>query len=104
MAGCHWMAGCQQHLHAQQLGAAIFSLSPIEEATVRLKYYWLCIVKTTWGLINKNVWHVSTNFTDTILNLVCPVMTARAYGFLNITQQPNGGNSNLYGKKGTFLV
>ena len=47
----------------QQLGADLFSLSTIEKATVRLKCYQLFIVKTTWGLIIKNVWHVSTNFT-----------------------------------------
>jgi hypothetical protein len=37
-------------LHAQQLGADIFSLSPIEKAMVQLKYYQLFIVKTTWML------------------------------------------------------
>ena len=41
-----WL-GASRVLHAQQLGADIFSLSPIEKATVRLKYYLLFIVKTT---------------------------------------------------------
>ena len=62
----------------------LFSLSSIENATVRLKYYRLFIVKTTWGLIIKNVWNVSTIFTDTIWNLHLPVVTCTS---LWITQQ-----------------
>jgi hypothetical protein len=81
-----------------------FSLSlPIEEATFRLTYYRLYIVKTTWGLIIKNVWHISTNNTDTIWNF-------RLWS-LWISEQnaPTnwryfGYKNHLYGTKGTFIV
>ena len=62
----------------------LFFLSCIEKAAVRLKYYRLFIVKTTWGLIIKNVWHVSTNFPDTIWNFRLPVVTCTS---LWITKQ-----------------
>ena len=75
----------------QQLGADIFSLSPIKKATVRLKYYRLFIVKTTWGLIIKNVWHVSKNFTDTIWNFCLPVVTCTSLWNTEQNAQPNGG-------------
>ena len=68
-----WMAGCQQSFASATAWSRHFlSLSPIEKATVRVKYYQLFIVKTTWGLIIKNIWHVSMNFTDTIWNFRLP--------------------------------
>ena len=72
-----WMAGCQQSFACTTAWSRHF-LS-IEKATVRLKYYRLFIVKTTWGLIIKKVWHVSTNFTDTIWNFRLPIMTCTSH-------------------------
>jgi hypothetical protein len=50
-----------------------FSLSLLmKKLQSRSKYYRLYIVKTTRGLIIKNVWHVSTDYTDTIWNFRLP--------------------------------
>ena len=76
---------------SQQLGADIFSLSPIEEATVRLKYYRLYIVKTPLGLIMKTFDMFLRTLRILFGIFVYPVVTARACGFLNIKRQPNGG-------------
>ena len=38
----------------------------IDNVIVRLKYYRLFRLKTTWGLNINMAWHVSVNFTDTI--------------------------------------
>ena len=43
----------------------------IDDVIVRLKYYCLLWLKTTRSLIIYIVWHVSTNFTDTIWNIYC---------------------------------
>ena len=82
----------------QQLGADIFS--PIEKATVRLKYYRLFIVKTTWGLIIKNVWHVSTNFTDTIWKFLLP---RRDHSSLWITEHNSPTKWRYFGYKIIFM-
>ena len=50
-----------------------FSLSLLfKKLQSPLKYYRLNIVKTTWRLIIKIVWHVPMNFTDTIWNFRLP--------------------------------
>ena len=79
------------------------SLSPIEDAVVRLKYYRLFIVKTTWGLIIKNVWHVCTDFTNFSL------YGERSSLWISEHNAPNkwsyfGYKNNLYGTKGPFIV
>ena len=86
-----------------------FSLSLLlKKLQSRLKYYWLYTVKTTWGLIIKNVWHVSTNFTDTIWNLRL-LRRDRSSLWISEHNAPTkwryfGYKNNLYGTKGTFIV
>jgi hypothetical protein len=48
----------------------------IDKAFVRLKYYWLLWLKTTWGLIVNIIWHVSTNFIDNFRVFRLPFVTA----------------------------
>ena len=74
----------------------------------RLIYYRLYILKTTWGLIIKNVWHISVDIMETIWNLC---LRCRGHSFLWIYEHnvPNkqryfGYKNNLYGTKGTFIV
>ena len=80
-----------------------FSLSYCERH-LQLIYYRLYILKTTWGLIIKNIWHVFW----TLQVLFGIFVTAQACGFLNITCQPNGGildiNIILWNKMNIYCV
>ena len=74
----------------------------------RLIYYRLYILKTTWGLIIKNVWHVSVDIMDIIWNIRS---RCRDRSFLWISEHKAtnkrlyfGYKNNLYGTKGTFVV
>ena len=78
-------------LAQQNLDRYCFSIS-YRERRLRLIYYQLYILKTTWGLIIKKTFDM---FLWTIWILfwifVCVVVTALSCGFLNITRQTNRG-------------
>ena len=58
-----WLVDISIHQPCAWSGTRISGFSfPIDEAFVRLKYYWLFMTRTTGGLILNIVWHVSTNF------------------------------------------
>ena len=75
---------------AQKFWASIFSLS-LKKLHSRLIHYRIYIVKTTWGLIIKNVWHVSTNITDTIWNVRLRCRDRSSLLISEHKRQPNGG-------------
>ena len=84
-----------------------FSLSYCKRH-LRLIYYWLYILKTTWGLIIKNVWHFSVDIMETIWNFR---LRCRDRSFLWISEHNTtnklryfGYKNNIFGTKGTFVV
>ena len=71
-----WTLGCPQSWLLRTTESAPFLfLFYIDDAVLRLKYYKLFRLKTTWGLILNIVCHVSPNFTDT-MNFRLPVVIA----------------------------
>ena len=95
-----WVLPAQQNLDSH-----CFPLSYCERH-LWLIYYQLYILTTTWGLILKNIWHVSVDITDTIgICLHCD----RSFLWISEHNPPNklryfGYKNNLYGTKGTFIV
>ena len=71
-----WTLQCLRAFSYARPRARLSCLPYIDNNVVRLKYYWLLWLKTTWGLIITIIWHVSTNFTDTILIFCLPLVTA----------------------------
>jgi hypothetical protein len=96
------MAGASRVLHAQQLGADIFSLSPIEKASI---IYW----KNNLRIDYKKTFDMFLrNFTDTIWNF-CLSRRDRSSLWISEQNSPTkwryfGYKNNLYGTKGTFIV
>ena len=62
-----WALKCQSFFICPTERVPFLFIFYIDDVIVRLKYYRLFRLKTTWGLNMNIVWHVSMNFTDTIM-------------------------------------
>ena len=102
-----WIGGGSEWVLRNWVKPPLFLPLLLKNLHTRLIYYRIYIFKT-WGLIIKNVWHISVVIMDIIWNIG---LRCRDRSFLWISEHNStnkrryfGCKNNLYRTKGTFVM